>query len=84
MAATHKPIGKTIPFSVQERDYLTSEYLQKFKSADEIADKNSVSVRLVHSRIKFHEISKLYRYGTKNVTKNNAFYCHSCGQSLVK
>ena len=67
-----------IAMSIQERDLLYRLYVEKDKSAGEIADKFGVSERYVYTRLKEHGISK-DGYG-----KQKPVYCPTCGQHWQK
>jgi hypothetical protein len=67
-----------IAMSIQERDLLYKLYVERNKSAGEIAAKYGVSVRYVYMRLKQHAITK------EGYVKPLPVYCPLCGQHWTK
>ena len=67
-----------IAMSIKERDLLYRLYVEKDKTAQEIAERFGVSERSVYTRLKEHGISK------DGYAKRKPVYCPTCGQQWQK
>ena len=67
-----------IAMSIKERDLLYKLYVEKNKSAGEIAARYGFSERSVYTRLKEHAITK------DGYAKRQPVYCPMCGQHCPK